>query len=1288
MKNILTLLFVLAFFTNVLTAQNVTRHRLAWTNPKSVEQSDGTTRDYLSFDEAQILGRASGNLPHFTHRFPLGASDARLNVQLQNEVYAPLEITPNFDKTTLSLVENQVKITAFSSKDRTDFWGNVQILPIRKVGTNYEKLISFDLLVNNSPIPSGSFFRGDFARNSNLKDGDIYKISIRETGVQKLDYNFLKNDLKISNLDQIDPRTIKILGNGGGMLPERNDANRLDDVQENAIEIVGANDGRFDPSDYILFYAIAADRVQIWDSVQQLFHRPKNIYSNESFYFLKISSGNGLRVAEKASANGATYTTTTFSDFGRIEDDKYNLLYYNRTNSSSGSGKTWLGDIFNNGTPTRNYTLQTPNLVASEPVRLQVNVATAAEIFPSFTIRVANQNFTLSTGRSYPNATDSQYADFGSLSETFLSSATDSLTIGMTYNGGGYDGWLDFLQINYRRKLALPSDRQMAFRDFRTQNQDISTFRLSGNTGGWSFWDITTPTRAANQNFETSGNEAVFSTATRGQLREFVAFKKDFALLKPVAAGKIENQNLHALDNVDFVFVYHKNFEASAQKLAAHRRQRSQMTGEAVDVAKIYNEFSSGAGDLAAIRDFARMLHERSPRFKHLLLVGDGTFDARGIYPVGLQQASNFLPAYETDESSYSIDAYPADDFFGLLSPNEGNGIGRSNGGDLDISVGRLPCKTSQEAEEMVSKIIYYDTNPVTLGSWRNKTVFMADDEDNGTHFYDAEPSVNIVENRYKIFNIDKLYVDAYRKEISAGGVRVPDLNNALFNNQFQGMLTLAYLGHGGPKGLAQERILMREDLESWQNKTHMPLLITATCTFAPYDNPKEVAAGEAAILNPNGGAIGLFSTTRPVYAGAGNNQTLTKVIFENVFKKEDGKLLTIGEAFRRGKNGSATGVNGQKFTLLGDPTMRLAIPKYHVAVAKINNKTTDTIRALQRITVEGTIAPNDSTPSILENFNGTLLVTVFDKAVRARTLGQSGNSPIVEYRLQRNVIFKGAATVRNGRWKFDFVVPRDINYDFGSGKMSFYAHDGVSEDANGYFDGFIIGGTSTNITDNQPPKVEVFMNNENFVYGGMTDENPVLLAKISDDNGINISGTAIGHDLAGNIDESTQTIALNNFYEAVINESNRGIVRYPLKNMTEGVHTIKVKAWDIANNSGEGMTQFVVAKSGKAALAHVLNYPNPFSTRTAFQFEYNLATRNVRVQVQIFSISGRLVKTIDQDVLSEGYRVNNVEWDGKDDFGSDLARGVYLYKVKIKNLDSKSNESAESDFEKLVIIK
>ncbi|MFM2267883.1 MAG: hypothetical protein RL757_1324, partial [Bacteroidota bacterium] len=234
MKNILTLLFVLAFFTNVLTAQNVTRHRLAWTNPKSVEQSDGTTRDYLSFDEAQILGRASGNLPHFTHRFPLGASDARLNVQLQNEVYAPLEITPNFDKTTLSLVENQVKITAFSSKDRTDFWGNVQILPIRKVGTNYEKLISFDLLVNNSPIPSGSFFRGDFARNSNLKDGDIYKISIRETGVQKLDYNFLKNDLKISNLDQIDPRTIKILGNGGGMLPERNDANRLDDVQENA----------------------------------------------------------------------------------------------------------------------------------------------------------------------------------------------------------------------------------------------------------------------------------------------------------------------------------------------------------------------------------------------------------------------------------------------------------------------------------------------------------------------------------------------------------------------------------------------------------------------------------------------------------------------------------------------------------------------------------------------------------------------------------------------------------------------------------------------------------------------------------------------------------------------------------------------------------------------------------------------------------------------------------------------------------------------------------------------
>ncbi|MDG2419775.1 MAG: type IX secretion system sortase PorU, partial [Saprospiraceae bacterium] len=477
-----------------------------------------------------------------------------------------------------------------------------------------------------------------------------------------------------------------------------------------------------------------------------------------------------------------------------------------------------------------------------------------------------------------------------------------------------------------------------------------------------------------------------------------------------------------------------------------------------------------------------------------------------------------------------------------------------------------------------------------------------------------------------------------------------------------------------------------------WENFNKLPLLVTATCSFTGYDEPNYVTAGEHSMINEKGGVIGLFTTVRAVYSS--QNKQLTDAVFKNIFDRENGQTFTIGEVARMAKNDLGNTQNKRKFALIGDPSQKLAIPKYNIVTTKINGSvidttSQDTIQALQRVTIEGQI--EDFSGNLLSDFNGKVFPTIFDKPITVTTLNQDSGSPTYEFKLQKNVIFKGIASVTNGTFIFTFVVPKDINYAYDYGKISYYAHDGIATDASGYYDKIIIGGTDPNaIADDQPPLIEIYMNSEEFVFGGITDENPVLLAKLSDDNGINVVGNSIGHDLTGVLDQNTQnTYVLNDFYESELDDYTKGTVRYPLFNLEEGLHKIKVRAWDVSNNSAEGYTEFVVASSAEVALDHVLNYPNPFMDNTAFQFEHNLQNQIVDVQIRVFSVSGRLVKTIDEQILTEGTRVTGIQWDGTDEYGDQLGRGVYLYKVKISGTGSTGDTiNSESDFEKLVILK
>jgi hypothetical protein len=463
---------------------------------------------------------------------------------------------------------------------------------------------------------------------------------------------------------------------------------------------------------------------------------------------------------------------------------------------------------------------------------------------------------------------------------------------------------------------------------------------------------------------------------------------------------------------------------------------------------------------------------------------------------------------------------------------------------------------------------------------------------------------------------------------------------------------------------------------------------MTATCEFSRFDNPDFTSAGEYVILNPTGGGIALFTTVRLTFSSA--NANLNRNIMDTIFSKPNGVHLRLGDIFRIGKNAPTTGssFNNRSFALLGDPAMMLAFPDYNVETTSINVNgaitPTDTLSALDLVTVQGKITDNNG--NIQTNFNGVVIPTVYDKAVTYYTLGNDDSSPVMPFNLQKNVVFRGPATVVNGLFTFSFVVPQDIQFNFGNGKISYYARNGVNiDDAHGNNKNIIIGGFSKNpISDNTGPEIKLYMNNQQFVTGGMTDENPTFLAFVEDEIGINTVGTGIGHDITAIIDgNSSQPIILNDYYKADQDNFRKGSISYPFSDLEPGPHTITFKVWDVANNSSTASLDFVVVKAEELSLSHVLNYPNPFTTHTEFYYEYNQPGVPVDVDINIFTISGKLVKSLNANQVSNGFRSEPIVWNGLDDFGDRIGRGIYMYRLRVKTPDGKSAEKIE----KLVIL-
>ena len=1229
-------------------------------------------RRHLHFD-GKKSGEAAAYLPVFSELLFEPEYYPGHIVALTDMSFEPLTERELATTGNTGSIDSEIELHQEWSRTRGEPALSISFVPVRRnpVTGSIEKLVSFSysFAPSDAPLKSTEEIAGQpYPDNSVLSAGTWVMVKTTEDGIYRLTYSDLV-EMGIQN-----PGNVRVFGNGNRMLPKMNSEPVINDLVENRIYMSTGSNGVFSQGDFILFYGQGP---VAWNYNQSagIFEHEPHLYSDGSYYFITSSSGGKGRIETRnPPSQQAGIIVEEFDDYLFHQERLVNLI---------GSGREWRGELFRTVT-TRTFSFTFPNLKTDREVRLKWKATARAPVSSSFTASFNSAPLShINFSRVIFGNNTTAYADENEGTAAFAATG-DRIDLSVRYNQNtpSAEGWLDYLLLNARRSLTM-TGTQMHFRDRLSAGDGrVAEFRISNTPSAARIWDITDPSDISGISTSLSGTTTIFRDRT-DRLQQYVAFNGD-SYLKPVIVGRVQNQNLHGIRRADMIIVAPPLFMPAAARLAEHRRNSDGLQVITVTPEQIYNEFSSGKPDVTAIRNFVRMLYERaaheSEMPRYLLLFGKGTYDNRPGDPSGI----NFVPTFQSGNSVHPIRSFVSDDFFGLLDKDEGE-PGGSNAvlqGLLDIGIGRLPVTTADQAHAAVNKIIGYESN---MDDWQNVLCFIGDDGDNNLHMNQADILAERLRAGYPAYNIEKIYLDAWPKIGTSVGQRYPGVNNAINERIRKGALVINYIGHGNDRMLADENIIDVNDVLSWKNRDRLPVFMTATCDFSRFDNPSRVSAGEWLFLNPGGGAIALFSTTRLVYAYENFllNQNFNRFILE---RYHNGYEMRLGDVMRLTKINTPGTLNKRNFVLLGDPSMKLAIPEFRIEFTSVNetpvNNPLDTLKALSRVTISGIVT--DRQNNKLDDFNGLVHHTVFDKVNQIYTLGNNGSVPF-SFESRNNIIYKGKASATGGTFTFSFIVPKDIAYHYGHGKFSSFASDGQSA-ASGYFKDIIVGGSNPDAAeDNEGPDIELFMNDRNFVSGGLTDQNPRLLAFLTDSSGINTVGTGIGHDITLTLnDDPHNIIVLNEYYSADADSYQRGTIEYPLSGLEEGNYNLRLKAWDVHNNSSEASLDFTVSESSELAMKHVFNYPNPFTGHTSFHFEHNRQDTGIDVLIQVFTVTGRLVKTLQSSVNGGGFKPDPIPWDGLDDYGDRIGRGVYIYRIRLRTADGQSAEK----YERLVILK
>lgn len=1089
---------------------------------------------------------------------------------------------------------------------------------------------------------------------TSFQNENWYKISIRQEGL----YKITGDDLSKIDIDlaSIKTESIRIYNNGGRELPRSIAGPRPDSLIENAIRVIDLdNNGWFNSSDFILFYGKSVDNWEPLEGSNSFYQHYINHYTDENVYWLTWDNSSiGKRMENKVS--------TSFPDLNLAPD--FLGLYYDEDNINNflHSGLHWFGRLMA-GSTEQGFSVYLPH-----PSDQENNVffkfrglgLTSGE--HRFTIYLNNQlltSFSFYGGRLETNEV-----------QKTISLATNGYnSLKINYNGALSESqvYIDWFEIQYKKQFIAEgnylifnqtADGPQKYRITNFQEDQIMLYDITD----WS--DVKLITNAE----VSSGNITFVDTVSVFPRHKYIALTPS-AYLLPDKIEPVRFANLRSsINGADFIIITHDDFYEAVLPLKQHREINDSLVTEVIKISDIYHEFSWGMFDPVAIRDFVKFaFHNWILTPKYVLLCGDGDYDYKNRKS---NLDKNWIPPYETTELNEDVNR-TMDEFFVMVSGDDDQ---------PDLAIGRFPVQTSEETENVVEKIIEYDTTPVwnqsqahPLEDWRNIVTMVGDDEyhnsssrDETMHTKDAE---TIMESYIpNSFNKEKIYIIEYPtiKDPSISGFRKPTATEALIKRINKGTLILNYVGHGGPEVWADERILLENrDFDRIQNQHKLPFWVAATCDFGRFDDPLEQGLAEKLFVAKQRGGIAFLTSARLAYAS--DNTALNRAFYTQLFKNEHGPTERLGLALIKAKIINYSGTNDQKYHLFGDPTMRLAAPYYP---AKITSIQPDTLKALNQIEIAGQILKQNSR---WEDFEGRALLKVFDSKTDKIYITPFGSQ--IRYKSTGKTIFRGTLIVQNGQLNARFIVPKDITYGGKFGRISIYFANEQIE-GSGYRDFIAVGGTSV-LQDTEGPLIKIGFEGQNFMDGNLVGEKAILQIEISDSiSGVNIAGD-IGHNITMVVDEpENEEVILTdlfNYYEGnfkagkiLYDFSTYKRSNYDQKNslieqygLAPGEHTITIKAWDNFNNSSIATAHFTVISDDVLKITNALNYPNPFVSSTTFTFVINQPSQ---VKIKIYTVGGRLIETLDNLQIEAG--MNHVYWDGRDRDGDGLANGVYLYKI------------------------
>lgn len=1089
-----------------------------------------------------------------------------------------------------------------------------------------------------------------YASESVLNSGKWVKIQVAEDGIYKLTAADLKK-MGFSNLDKV-----AVYGYGGWPLDEDFSTTYIDDVPEVAV---------WRSADYLLFYG-KGPRKWEYSSSDKSFIHTNNPYSNYGYYFVTEKETTGRTMEKAASAAGATLQVTTFDDY---------VLHEEELVSVNSSGRELYGESFTS-TLSRDFTISVPGITNDEG---KATLSFISRGNGTITMNV-DGNALISGSVSVPS---DEYEVARELyrERAWMADKGETVKVNIGYSTTGHKNvHLNYFRLQMKRQLKV-YDNYTFFRSLSARG-NASRFVIQGADASTLVFDVTDGVNPQQMETSLNGTELSFSIPASASLREFVVVKPS-QIKAPVTVGEVANQNLHALPQQDMIIIAQPNFTTQAERLAEAHRTKDNLTVRVVTPESIYNEFSSGTPDATAYRRFMKMFYDRQTSEadapKYLLLFGDGSFDNRKLTSAWKSvDMSNMLLTYQT-ENSLSSQSYVIDDYFGFLDDADNKKSLQNK--KLCLGIGRFPIRTVEQATQMVDKVISYMENKNT-GSWKNNLCFMADDGSNTDgfmteHMEFADQLAGYVESEHPEFLVNKLYYDAYKKDMTAG--TYPDVRSGLQKLLKDGLLLFNYTGHGGTTALSDEKVLTQTDINQF-TYTHLPVWVTATCDFTRFDD-LNTSAGEDVFLNKSSGGIALFTTVRVAYSRP--NFPINDNVIRNLFERNNGRRRTLGEVMQATKN-TLSSVYKLGFCLIGDPAVKMAYPEFGMKVTTVNGQSVDgnsiSFKALEKITVEGEVL--DASGQLVTDFTGIVNPTVKDSKVTVTCLKNSNkdDSPAFTFTDYPNTIFIGNDSVRNGKFSFTFTVPKDISYSNLQGKMNLYAVDTESgNEAQGNFDNFIVGGTSdTAETDTIGPEIRaLYLNDTTFVDGGQVNTTPYFVAELWDKSGVNITGSSVGHDMMLVIDESTVlSYNLNSYYELLLGEDGTGIVKFPIPALEPGKHTAEFWVWDILNNSTVRTFTFEVVEGLKPFLFDVIATPGIAREQVTFHLMHNRPESRMRVGIMVYDLAGRQLWKHEESGTSGLFENYTVSWDLTSG-GARMRPGVYIYRAAISTDNSKDATKA-----------